>query len=352
MCKSGGGSNRCQYADMLANVRKKARYKYRNEYNREAEVVKAVNSWKDANPEIVAIHLPEKMPFQFTPKDRPVPKALMQMLTPSSRVPVKGSNEEDRLKSVSKLHEEFTEWKSRLDEGEARAVGAYTMVGFELINAKLRKKGFTTQIANDSPEEKERMEAMYNRRVRAMKSAFKKVNPKDEPRKLYRFFRVPAGISPKDYVDRYLQTGEGFSDPAFMSTTNDPEFIMAHMHDRNKGTRNKGYVVMEILTKQGQSLQPEPETQAGDVQSLENEVLLPPGTKLKVAGFNPIQRFEYGSDRKDLHGQYNSAYSNSQYMFENHGHHRKGDRLTFPMVQLIDEKLITEYEKKDSLQSK
>lgn len=359
MCNSkADGGGRCDYADMIANVRKKARYKHRDSYNREREVTKAVNKWKDSHPEIVQAHLPEKMPFQFVPKDRPVPKELLNMLTPSSRVPISGSKtQEDRLQAVIDMHEEFTEWESRLDIDELRAVSAYTMTGFEFINATLRRKGFAHQVKQDysggvDKHELDRIRESTEKRIKALKSAFKKVTPKNEPRKLYRFFRVPAGISPKEYVERYLKTGEGFTDAAFMSTTSDPEFIMAHMHNRNKGTKNKGYVVMEILTKQGQSVQPQPYSRSGDVQSLENEVLLPAGTKLRVAGFNPIQRFEYGSDRKDLHGQYNSAYSDSHFMFERYGHHSKGDRLNFPMVQVIDEKLITEYEREEKRRQK
>jgi hypothetical protein len=352
VCKSKAeGGGRCDYADMIANVRKKARYKYRDSPSRrERKVTEAVNAWKDAHPEIVKAHLPEKMPFQYTPKDRPVPKELLTMLTPSSRVPVTGaSTPEDRLQAVIKMHEEFTEWENRLELDERRAVGSYTMSAFEKMNTFLRKKGFNHKLREDysykiSQEEFDRVRDRTKEQVDALKSAFKKVTSKEEPRKLYRFFRVPAGVTPKEYVERYLQTGEGFSDPAFMSTTSDPEFIMAHMHDRNKGTKNKAYVVMEILTKQGQSVQPQPYTRSGHVQSLENEVLLPAGTKLRVVGFNPVQRFEYGSDRRDLHGQYNIA-SDSYFMFKNYGHHSQGDRLNFPMIQVIDEKLITEYEK-------
>lgn len=358
MCKSKAeGGGRCEYSDMLANVRKKARYKYRDSSSKERKVTDAVNAWKDANPEIVKEHLPEKMPFQYTPKERPVSKELMDRLTSSSRVPVIGAKDADaRLQAVIDMHEEFTEWESRLDIDELRAVGAYTMTAFDKINTFLRKKGFLHKLKEDhhgdlSEYAYENVRKRTEDQVNALKSAFKKVSPKDEPRKLYRFFRVPAGITPREYVDRYLKTGEGFSDPAFMSTTSDPEFIMAHMHDRNESTKNKGYVVMEILTKQGQSVQPQPYTRSGHVQSLENEVLLPAGTKLRVVGFNPIQRFEYGSDRKDLHGQYNMA-SDSYFMFKNYGHHSQGDRLNFPMVQVIDEKLITEYEKEEQRRAK
>lgn len=352
MCKSKAeGGERCEYADMIANVRKKVRYQYRDKpFHRERKVTDAVNAWKDAHPELVKAHLPEKMPFQYTPKERPVPKELLTMLTPSSRVPVTGASDpETRLQSVIKMHEEFKDWESRLELDEVRAVHSYTMSAFEKMNTFLRKKGFSQKLKEDYsyriPEDEfQRVKDRTKEQIGALKSAFKKTAPQEEPRKLYRFFRVPAGVSSREYVERYLQTGEGFTDAAFMSTTSDPEFIMAHLHDRNKGTKNHAYVVMEILTKQGQSVQPHPYTSSGHVQSLENEVLLPAGTKLRVAGFNPVQRFEYGSDRRDLHGQYNIT-SDSYFLFKEYGHHSKGDRMNFPMIQLIDEKLITEYEK-------
>lgn len=352
MCKSEAeGGKRCEYSDMIANVRKKARYKYRGEYDREHKAQKAIDEWKEANPEIVKAHLPEKMPFHYVPKEREVPKELLNMMTPSSRTPISGAKTaEERLQKVIEMHEEHNQWKEKLTSDEISAVHDYTMTSFDLINATLRKKGFTHQMKQDRSSlpkrEYDRIRGYTMDRIKGLKSAFKKIAPQEEPRKLYRFFRVPAGITPAEYVDRYLKTGEGFNDGAFMSTTADPEFIMAHMHDRNKGVKNKGYVVMEILTKQGQSVQPHPYTRSGHVQSLENEVLLPSHTKLRVVGFNKVQRFEYGTDRKDLHGQYNSALD-SYFMFKNYGHHSEGDKLTFPMVKLIDEKLITEYEKKN-----
>lgn len=353
MCNVGGGDNRCEYADMITNVRKKARYKYReDQYDRERKVEKDVRKWKDANPELVKAHLPEKMPFHFTPKDRPIPKELTAMLTPSSRVPVTGKGSaEERQAAVKTLNESYEKWKERLNLDEDRSVGYYTMAGFSLMNAVLRKKGFHAELKKEfsyvkNEDEASEILSRTKEQVASLKSALKKSTPMSEPRKLYRFFRVPAGVTPTEFMEKYLATGEGFSDPAFMSTTADPEFIMSHMHDRNEGKTNHGYVVMEILTKQGQSLQQYPFARPGNIQSMESEVLLPAGTKLRVAGHNKVQRFEYGSDRKDLHQQYNMGAGSSDWMFREFGHHSQGDRLNFPMIKLVDEKLIDEWEKK------
>ena len=343
MCQSSAeGGKRCEYADMLANVRRKARYKYRDSHGTERQVTKALNKWKEEHPEIVREHLPETMPFQYKPKERPVPKALLNMLTPSSRTPVTGaSTPEEREQQVAAMHKAYKEWEDRLTTEEINSVSQYTMSSFGLINAVMRKSGFDDAINRYSThrlgrEEKDRIRDRTKQTIRNLKAAFKKSTRTAEPRRLYRFFRVPAGVTPQEFVERYMLEGDGFCDGAFMSTTADPEFIMAHMHDRNKGTRNKGYVVMEILTKQGQSLQPHEATSSGHVQSLENEVLLPPNTKLRVVGVNKVQQFEYGSDRMDLYQHYNfgASHSNRHFMFKQYGHHSQGDRLNFPMVKL------------------
>lgn len=353
MCKSvAEGGKRCEYADMIANVRKKARYKHR--HNRilvEKRAEEAVNAWKEANPDIVREHLPAKMPFQYTPKNpTPIPKELMNLLTPSSRVPIVGADSTEAYRAnVKAMYDSHEEWAARLNDKEKSALQQYAMTAYTTMNALLRKKGFSTIMKVDygslgakSEEVRERAQ----RRVKHLQDALKKSIPTEEPRKVYRFFRVPPGITPKEYVERYMATGEGFSDPAFMSTSSDPEYVMAHIHDRNESKTNKHYVVMEILTKQGQSMQQDEEPYYGKVQSLESEVLLPAGTKLRVAGFNKTQRFEYGSERRDLFNRYGGNFGNSEYDFKHNNHHSKGDRLNIPMVQLIDEKLIKEYAKK------
>lgn len=353
MCKSAReGGKRCEYADMIANVRKKALYKHRDEqWVAEKRAEEAVNAWKESNPEIVRAHLPAKMPFHYTPKNPlPIPKELMGMLTPSSRIPIIGAgSKEERKERVKAMFDSHKEWAERLNEDESRAVAQYVMTAYTTMNALLRKKGFSRIMKADYKGREEKADEIRERakeRVEHLKAALKKSVPAGEPRKLYRFFRVPPGITPKEYVERYLTTGEGFKDPAFMSTSSDPEYVMAHIHDRNGSTTNKHYVVMEILTKQGQSLQKTDEPDPGDVQSLESEVLLPAGTKLRVAGFNKSQRFEYGSERRDLFSRYGGNFGNSEYDFLYNNHHCKGDRLNIPTVQLVDERLIKEYAQK------
>ena len=350
MCSSkADGGKRCEYADMIANVRRKARYKHRDSWEVERKADEAVSAWKAANPEIVREHLPSRMPFQYTPKNQnPVSQELLDHLTPSSRTPVTGatSTEEYRAK-LKAMYDSHQEWLQRLTEEEMNSVTQYAMTSYITMNALLRKKGFVQAVRKDYGKnadiEEKRQRAEHH--IQQLKSALKKSVHPEEPQKLYRFFRVPPGVTPKEYVERYMKTGEGFSDPAFMSTSSDPEYVMAHVFDRNKSKTNKNYIVMEILTKRGQSMQ-QYEKANGRIQALENEVLLPAGTKLRVVGFNKSQRFEYGSDRRDLFNRLGN-FGSSEYAFSSYGHHSQGDRLNIPMVQLIDEKLITEYDKKE-----
>ena len=354
MCHSkADGGKRCEYADMVANVRRKARYKHRN--NRilvEKKAEEAVQAWKEANPDIVRKHLPAKMPFQYRPvAPPPVPQELLNMLTPSSRASVSGcSSTEDYRTMVKTLFESNCEWQERLNDDEKKAVRQYSVNAYTTMNALLRKKGFNALMKIDYGAmgvDVDEMREQAQKRINDLKSAMKKSTLTEKPRKLYRFFRVPSGVTAVEYVERYMSTGEGFRDGAFMSTSADPEYVMAHIDDRRKnGKADKNrYVVMEILTKQGQSLQNDEEPTPGDVQSLENEVLLPAGTKLRVVGFNKSQRFEYSRERRDLFDHYSET-GRIDYEFSTKGHHSQGDRLNIPMVQLIDEKLITEYDKK------
>ena len=342
MCKAkADGGGRCEYADLIANVRRKARYKHRNDYDANRKAEDAVREWQAANPDLVRAHLPTKMPFNYTPSTVPIPKSLLALLTPSSRVPVTGaSSEEERKLQVAERHQEYVQWREKLTDDERNAIDNYKMTGFELMNATLRKKGVSRIIRQDyafsSAEQQAAVKDRASNRVKHLKRALRKTVSKNEVRKVYRFFRVPSGVTPTEYVERYLSKGKGFSDPAFLSTSADPEFLMAHIWDRNNGSKNHGYIVMEILTGQGQSLQGQPTTEAGIVQSLENEVLLPAGTKLRVAGFNPSQRFEFGVDRPDLSEHYGlfRPYAKGK------NTHVKGARANYPLVQLIDERLL------------
>lgn len=342
MCQSqANGGVRCTYADQIANIRRKALYKHRKSYDAAREAEKAIRVWQEGNPDIVQAHLPASQPFQAAPNLKPIPKTLLSLFTAKSREPITGFPEQQRQEHTAKLFEENQQWMEALTQDEENVIRHYAMNLYELVNAYLRRGGLA-KLYRENPFYKDR-EVKIPDQVSSLDSAITKAPIPEEPRKLFRFFRVPAGVTPNQYIERYFKTGEGFKDKGYMSTTADPEFIMAHMHNRNKGTKNHGYIVMEIITKQGASLQPRATSRSGNVQSLEKEIMLPRNMKMRIAGSRRSQRFEFASNRMELHQQYgNAGYNMSDDSYARWGKFKKGDHMNFPVIQMVDEKLISE----------
>lgn len=343
MCKSSAdGGKRCEYADTVTNVRRKARYKHRNSYDTNRLAEKEVEQWKIANPDLIRAHLPETQPFQVPANKKPVPTELLNLLTQRAKIPVTGFEENERKAHTQKLFEEFTIWNEQLNENESDIIRNYAMNFYQGVNSYLRKNGFSQWVKNDTYSEKEAMIERIKNNVAELDSALNKAPIPDGPRKLYRFFKVPAGVTPQEYIEKYFTNGEAFKDKGYMSTTADPEFMMGHIYDRNKGEKNHRFVVMEIISQQGASLQSRETSRSGDIQSLEKEILLPRNTKLRIISSRRSQKFELASDRKDLDAQYVNKYTNGNGYFEKWGKFKKGYSMNFPLIQLIDEKLIAE----------
>lgn len=345
MCKSKeDGGKRCDYADQVANARRKASYKFKDDYDALRNVEKAVNEWKEANKDLVVSHLPVTQPFNAPANKKPVPAHLKAMLTQKARDSVTGLPTEERVKLTKDLYDAQYEWSEKLTKDQESAVRQYAMYFFEGVNAHLRREGYPAWLKANPHLYRDTEETLTRVKndVKYLDEAISLAPTPEEPRKLYRFFRVPAGVTPNEYLERYFKTGEGFKDRGYMSTTADPEFIMGHMWKRNKGTKNHGYIVMEILTKQGASLQNKSTSRSGDIQSLEKEILLPRNMKLRIADTRKSQRFEFASDRRDLNSQYNESYLTSEDSYQRWGRFKQGEKMNFPLIQMIDEDLITE----------
>lgn len=331
MCVAGG--KRCEYADSIANVRKKTRSKLKNSYNVEREVVDAVEKFKEQNPALVLAHLPEKMAFQYQPPTRPIPEHIKGLLTPFS-APALGSSE-DKDVLFGQLHERSREWRDSLTRLEDNTVHQYTMNAYESMNTYLRRHGFQDWVKQNkhlwnsyNETQHDYVDKMVKPRIAEMDAALKKAPTPDEPEKLYRFFRVPSGVTPAQYIRKYFTSGTGFKDRGYLSTTADPEYVAAHIMSRSGGTRNKHYVVMEILSSRGASLQPRPKGDPGWVQSLEAEIVLPRNAGLHVVDSGK-RHFEFGKDRPDLAQRYN--------MFANRSIDPKaGTSIALPVIRMVD----------------
>lgn len=344
MCQSkAAGGQRCQYADQLANVRHKARYKHRDdEYDMEREVDKAVTQWKKENPEMVKNHLPETQLFQTPPKSKPIPSSLKALLTDKGTTTVTGGDEAYNKATTEKAYEDYKSWHENLTREEENEVVYYSQYGYEMTNAMLRRSGIH-DLLRLNPHRKGDWKERAVKNKTNLDSALSKVEKPEEPRKLYRYYKVPAGVTPTEFMEKYFTKGEGFTEKGFMSTSVDPELIMAHLHQESKGKKNAQFIVMEILTKQGGSLQKRAYSSSSSVQTMEKEYVLPRNMKFRIADVRKNQTFEFGSERKDLYSSFatsNSIYSKD--MFPGQKLFRPGDKRKFPLIQLVDEQLIAE----------
>lgn len=345
MCSSkADGGKRCEYADALANARRKARYKYRDTRTdvRERKAQEAVETFKHKNPELVLAHLPESQPFNTTPGAKRIPEEIQQLLRRERNAAIMADDKETREARTVELFEDYQTWDDSITNEESNAVSWYTIDGFSPMNRILRRKGFSEWAKRNTVlVSGEEGVAGYKRttleRAKQISSALSKAPVPDEPRKLYRFMEVPAGVSTSEYLDRYFREGQGFYEAGFMSTSADVEFIATEAMSRNHGKKRGRIIVMEIVSKQGASLQKRNRSVSGNVQSLEKEVLLPRGQKFRIAGVKKRQKIQFGSERDDLRSHLrNRGIWLKPEAFD------EGALHSLPVIQLVDEKLIEE----------
>lgn len=346
MCVAGG--KRCEYSDAISNVRRKVRNRMKGQpsYEIDDAVRKEVKKFREENSELVAKHLPARANFQCDPPEWEVPASLLQMLG-GKRDPITGSpKDKDNDTFIQDLHARHLEWNAQLTEQEESAILNYTQSGFESTNPFLRKKGYR-EWAKQKPHliysrpgdnADTYVEKVIKPRIADMDSAFTKVPRIDEPQKLYRYFEIPAGVTPEEYISKYFPAGGGHKDKGFVSTSADPEFVAAEVMTRADKKKNTRYVIMEILSNSGGSVQRDDYRSAGKVQSLESEVLLPRNSGLRIIDSGK-RSFVFSSDREDL--EMHARRSKKELDFS------AGKKFSLPVIRMIDENLIRETRKQE-----
>lgn len=282
MCRDvNHGGRRCPHSTKLATIRRTARRRllststHASRYELAKVQKEAVEKYLKANPDVAKELLPVTNEFNNGERVRSSGRKLKAFANenfgPIAVV----------LPETEKMAEEFAEMEQAWTRDEFNAVIQYTINGFDKVNAYLRNKTyFRKLILEDSPPESYAAEKEYViNRIQNLKSAVLKGQGRvTEPRKVYRYVRLPDGVSPSEYVDKYITPGNIMQNPGFLSTSTDPGFVLTHMLAKS----TQKYVVLEILTKQGVSVQEDFESSAGNVQSLEHEVLMAPDSKFAV----------------------------------------------------------------------
>jgi hypothetical protein len=342
MCVAGG--KRCEYSDIISNVRKKARSKLKTagvDFDVERKVRTAVDEFKEQNPELVTSHLPERWGFEYELTPKEIPSHIKEILG-GKREAIAGVPEDRKDALFQDLYDRNQEWKASLDDRELGTLSSYAMYSYEYMNLYLRRKGFSAWTkenpmmirgGGDDHTVKAFVNDIVKKRISQLDTAMKKVPVKDEPQKLYRYFKVPAGVKPEDFAKKYFQEGSGFKEKAFMSTSADPEYVAAHIMDSSKGGKvNKNFVVLEMISARGGSLQPTPRSESGRIQSYEAEVLLPRSAVFQVVD-TVKKKISFGKDRTDLERRMKGS-NGSIHDFS------AGKGISVPIIRMVDTDLL------------
>lgn len=340
MCIAQG--KRCEYADALSNVRRKVRSRMKGSYqgNIDDEITKELGKFHRENPELTKAHMPSRMGFQWDPPSWDVPAEVKNLLG-DIKEPVKGVENQTQL--YASLSERNKAWSENMTPDEETAMMQYAMSSFESINPYLRRKGFSEwakkngHLYRSGDGAKQYVEETIKPRIEAMDGAMKHAQAPNTPDKLYRFYRIPAGITPKEYIAKYFQPGTGFKDKGFVSTTADPEYVAAHIMNR-EGSRNKNYIVLEMVSDSGASLHQAAEY-TGRVQDVEAEVLLPRNTGMRIMETG-TRTFGFAKKRSDLERRFR-LFGGSSIDFD------EDATIKLPVIRMIDESLIRRARKEE-----
>lgn len=202
-------------------------------------------------------------------------------------------SEEDESEVAKRLNEEFKEVEASLGE-DVSTIYYYTSGGYGLVNGVLRQTPSTlASLAEDGPSE----EAFYLKHVANHVEVLDKLFADQLPKQrvVYRAVEAWDEQEVKAIIDSYVQAGE-VHDEGFMSTSATPDFPL-YMAKKKKGTK---HFLLEIAVEKSVSLQADDAHKAGDVQSLENEVLLPRGGRFEVVGVEMRKKVKFGNMKEKL----------------------------------------------------
>lgn len=267
-------------------------------------------------------------------------KALEEMkkgrggLLPLNRVR-KGLNDPDDLhaaEEMERLEKDARELRDSLTEEEEDVLRWYQMFGSEWLNAPLlggkHQEKFERDIASHDEEDRSSTLARIKGYKETIDGIFATTKPADEPRRLHRIHRLPD-----KNLDEFLsnfEVGKTFTFKGYTSTSVDPDFIVYADVSRKYDSaeeRQASRVVFEISSPNGVVLHEPGESDGASwsVQDDEREVLLAPGSKMRVVGIGESVKYQSSRTSQDGSGKpWDQDY------------HKRGRSSRFTVIQLVD----------------
>lgn len=173
-------------------------------------------------------------------------------------------NEEQNQTLTNSMIEEYEEMIKHLTTSQENALLNYTFTLGTRLNRMLRGK------MRDNENDEYTIET-DKIRIKTIDEIMEKFGQGNGVKKhLYRFMKIDKNVNVEQYISEMFQNGEEFTDKGYMSTTEDISFIATY----TKKYSHKNYIILDIETDKGISLQKDQET-IGHLQSFEKERLLP-----------------------------------------------------------------------------
>lgn len=325
MCMKKGEGKRCKYADEMAVIRRRVR----RQNPRESFVMMNRLMKEEIEKELLkrpdlALHEAQKNTgFQWTPPSWSIPYSLTKDMHKLGTMP-------DNIPATQELYDENKEWQENLTESERRALQRYGMVGYEEVNGFLRKtKNWDGEsFSSGSPERKAELTERVKKDIKHIESALAKAPRTNRVTPVYRYYKIPNGVSTKEYIDDVLISAGGHKDKGFVSTTAKPEHALAAISKKGETTGLDGYVLMEIWTNQGGSMQRYNHNGGGNVQSQENEVLLPRNTGMRHMETGTMR---HTFEEEPVEHKGGISYNRPSIV---------GRKLSIPVIRMVDEQMI------------
>lgn len=196
---------------------------------------------------------------------------------PESQITI---SQDEANKLTKNMFEEYEDIKENISKEEFSALFAYSGNAYGAINETLR--GNINEKHKNSIKHRTQYEKAAER-ITLIDNAMSKYGMgQNKPEKtLYRFRALDKKQNIEDFIHENFPQDNIVEEKGYMSTSEDLAFVLGHTNNamRNYDTQ---YVIFEIKTAKGISLQENPTEKPHKLQSLEKERLLPRDMKFSV----------------------------------------------------------------------
>lgn len=230
--------------------------------------------------------------------------------------------EDENIVLTNRMIEEYESMTRGMSREERHTLGYYSMSGSSSMNRVLHNR-----IREGETEDSITLDRQH---IHRLDSIISKFGRGEERKTLYRYLSLDKSVKVDDFIEDNFVNKDTYADTGFMSTTEDIAFIAGYAR---KHSRHRNFIVLEIETDKGISLQREHES-IGHLQSFEKERLLPRGMSFAIDGIHKA-RVSVDESRETLMKQFNGSYNAGGWGGEEVVN--KIPNKTFQFVKLIDE---------------